>query len=249
MQEWHKDGGVLLMGYELYRLLSLKRNSRAKKKKKTTTIVNNPNAIAGESVDLEEDDKNKQLFDEIHEALVKPGPDLVICDEGHRIKNSHASISVALKQIRSKRRVVLTGYPLQNNLLEYWCMVDFVRPNYLGTKTEFSNMFERPIQNGQCVDSTPQDVRLMRFRAHVLHSLLEGFVQRRSHSVLQVTLPQKEEYVMLVRMTAFQRQLYDTFMNDVVRTKTVPNPLKAFAVCCKVSINLFWLSFVLFVLF
>ncbi|XP_044727054.1 uncharacterized protein LOC123290790 isoform X2 [Chrysoperla carnea] len=234
IQEWHKDGGVLLMGYELYRLLSLKRNSRAKKKKKTTTIANNPNAIAGESVDLEEDDKNKQLFDEIHEALVKPGPDLVICDEGHRIKNSHASISVALKQIRSKRRVVLTGYPLQNNLLEYWCMVDFVRPNYLGTKTEFSNMFERPIQNGQCVDSTPQDVRLMRFRAHVLHSLLEGFVQRRSHSVLQVTLPQKEEYVMLVRMTAFQRQLYDTFMNDVVRTKTVPNPLKAFAVCCKI---------------
>ena len=46
---------------------------------------------------------------DIQSALVNPGPDLVICDEGHRIKNSHASISQALKQIRTKRRVVLTG--------------------------------------------------------------------------------------------------------------------------------------------
>ena len=57
-------------------------------------------------------------------------------------------------------------------------MVDFVRPNFLGNKTEFSNMFERPIQNGQCIDSTPKDVRLMKHRAHVLHEQLKGFVQR-----------------------------------------------------------------------
>ncbi|XP_049291487.1 uncharacterized protein LOC125768198 [Anopheles funestus] len=222
--EWAKNGGVLLIGYEMYRLLSQKKMTKKKKKKK--------GAILEEEKESTEEQRN--MFDDIHEALVKPGPDLVVCDEGHRIKNSHASISVALKQIKSKRRVVLTGYPLQNNLLEYWCMVDFVRPNYLGTKTEFSNMFERPIQNGQCIDSTPQDIKLMRYRAHVLHSLLLGFVQRRSHSVLQTSLPQKEEYVLLIRMTEFQRKLYSVFMNEVVRTKTVPNPLKAFAVCCKI---------------
>lgn len=221
--KWAEKGGVLLIGYELFRLMALKlcptRKRRNKSQAEPTHMDSN---------------KNMETMESIYQALVKPGPDLVICDEGHRIKNAQAGISVALKQIRTRRRVVLTGYPLQNNLLEYWCMVDFVRPNYLGSRTEFCNMFERPIQNGQCIDSTPEDIKLMRYRAHVLHSLLVGFVQRRSHLVLQQTLPEKLEYVILARMTPFQRVLYETFMNDVVRTKTVPNPLKAFAVCCKI---------------
>ncbi|KAM3962874.1 uncharacterized protein ACR2FA_002969 [Aphomia sociella] len=277
VKDWSTTGGVLMIGYELYRLLSMKKDKKPRKKKKADAkleaekekddkksdkpdTANEDTQISDESKLDKEDgdaqgkldadnkeetkkdekkedaptDEEKKLLDEMYEALVRPGPDLVICDEGHRIKNSHSNISYALKQMRTKRRIVLTGYPLQNNLLEYWCMVDFVRPNYLGSKTEFCNMFERPIQNGQCIDSTPQDIRLMRYRAHVLHSLLVGFVQRRSHAVLQSTLPQKEEYVLLVRMTPLQRKLYDRFMNEVVRSTSVPNPLKAFAICCKI---------------
>lgn len=217
--EWCQEGGVLIMGYEMYRLLSLKKTKTKRKKGIVVDTTNN---------------RDREMFDNIYAALVSPGPDLVVCDEGHRIKNSHATTSHALKQIKSKRRVVLTGYPLQNNLLEYWCMVDFVRPSYLGTRSEFCNMFERPIQNGQCIDSTPNDFKLMRYRAHVLHSLLKGFVQRRSHTVLQKSLPDKTEFVILVRMTKFQRKLYEVFMNEVVRSRKVPNPLKAFAVCCKI---------------
>ncbi|XP_030278199.1 helicase ARIP4-like isoform X1 [Sparus aurata] len=232
VEDWAQDGGVLLMGYEMYRLLSLKKSfvaGRKKKGKKATGPV---------VIDLDEEDRQQELLKGIERALARPGPDVVICDEGHRIKNCHASTSQALKNIRTRRRVVLTGYPLQNNLIEYWCMVDFVRPDFLGTRQEFSNMFERPILNGQCVDSTPQDVQLMRYRSHVLHSLLEGFVQRRGHDVLRDQLPSKEEHVLLVRLSPLQRALYTEFMNRFREAGNTGwlslNPLKAFCVCCKI---------------
>ncbi|KAM4610353.1 helicase ARIP4-like [Polymixia lowei] len=232
VEDWAQDGGVLLMGYEMYRLLSLKKSfvaGRKRKSKKTSGPV---------VIDLDEEDRQQELLKGIERALSWPGPDVVICDEGHRIKNCHASTSQALKNIRTRRRVVLTGYPLQNNLMEYWCMVDFVRPDFLGTRQEFSNMFERPILNGQCVDSTPQDLQLMRYRSHVLHSLLEGFVQRRGHDVLRDQLPSKEEHVILVRLSPLQRALYTEFMNRFREAGNTGwlslNPLKAFCVCCKI---------------
>eukprot|EP00063_Salmo_salar_P048237 XP_014023072.1 PREDICTED: helicase ARIP4-like [Salmo salar] len=232
VEDWSRDGGVLLMGYEMYRLLSLKKSfvtGRKRKSKKPQGPV---------IIDLDEEERQQELMKGMEKALARPGPDVVICDEGHRIKNCHASTSQALKNIRSRRRVVLTGYPLQNNLIEYWCMVDFVRPDFLGTRQEFSNMFERPILNGQCVDSTPQDARVMRYRSHVLHSLLEGFVQRRGHDVLRDQLPSKEEHVIMVRLSPLQRALYTEFMNRFREAGNSGwlglNPLKAFCVCCKI---------------
>lgn len=56
-------------------------------------------------------------------------------------------------------------------------MVNFVKPNLLGTQREFTNRFVNPIKNGQCRDSNPQDIRNMKQRAHVLHKLLQGSVQ------------------------------------------------------------------------
>ncbi|KAM9408946.1 helicase ARIP4 [Pholidichthys leucotaenia] len=232
VEEWSRDGGVLLMGYEMYRLLTMKKSfvmgKKRKSKKPAGPVI----------IDLDEEDRQQELMKGIEKSIARPGPDVVICDEGHRIKNYHASTSQALKNIRSRRRVVLTGYPLQNNLIEYWCMVDFVRPDFLGTRQEFSNMFERPILNGQCVDSTPQDVRLMRYRSHVLYSLLEGFVQRRGHDVLRDQLPSKEEHVILVRLSPIQRALYTEFMKRFREAGNSGwlglNPLKAFCVCCKI---------------
>jgi SNF2 family N-terminal domain. len=70
-------------------------------------------------------------------------------------------------------RLKITSLPL----LPDHCMVQFVKPNLLGDRKEFKNRFANPINNGQYIDSTPRDVKIMKRRAHVLYKMLDGIVQ------------------------------------------------------------------------
>ncbi|KAM3726005.1 Transcriptional regulator ATRX [Dirofilaria immitis] len=231
IQKWHTNGGILLIGYDMFRLLV-----QIKPKKR---IPGKHNKKTEEIVDLEKEELDAIALCAAREALLDPGPDLVVCDEGHRIKNERTGIAAALSAIKTRRRIVLTGYPLQNNLMEYYCMVDFVRPHYLGSKKEFSVMFEKPIKNGLCIDSTPSDLKIARQRTHILVELLKGFVQRRTHHLLKNILPPSYEFVVLLRKSPIQRMLYRAFLqyaqNEIsVSGTAVFNPLKAFAVCSKI---------------
>ncbi|XP_064184378.1 transcriptional regulator ATRX isoform X1 [Anguilla rostrata] len=183
LQRWQEDGGVMIMGYEMYRNLTKGLNIKSKKLKET-----------------------------FQKTLVDPGPDFVICDEGHILKNEASAISKAMNSIVTRRRVVLTGTPLQNNLIEYHCMVNFIKENLLGSVKEFRNRFINPIQNGQCADSTLIDVRVMKKRAHILYEMLAGCVQRRDYTSLTKFLPPKHEYVLAVRVTPIQCKLYRYYL-------------------------------------
>ncbi|XP_058631669.1 transcriptional regulator ATRX-like isoform X3 [Onychostoma macrolepis] len=185
LNDWFMNGGVMIMGYEVFRVLT--------------------------HTDSAKYSKHKEAF---RSMLLDPGPDLVVCDEGHVLRNAESSISKAIRALRTRRRIILTGTPLQNNLTEYHCMVNFIKENLLGSLKEFRNRFINPIQNGQCADSTPADVRLMKNRSHVLHQLMSGFIQRRDYSVLMSCLPPKHEYVLSVRMTNLQCRLYTHYLQN-----------------------------------
>ncbi|KAH9373604.1 hypothetical protein HPB48_014799 [Haemaphysalis longicornis] len=145
------------------------------------------------------------------------GPSIVVCDEGHVLKNDLTNLSKAMSGLKTGRRIILTGTPLQNNLKEYHCMVNFVKPGLLGTKNEFLNRFVNPIANGQCADSTVHDVKLMKKRVHILHRLLDGCVQRCDYSALAPYLPPKYEYVISVRLSDVQVSLYRHFLQNLTR--------------------------------
>lgn len=87
-------------------------------------------------------------------------------------------------------------------------MVEFVKPQLLGTENEFRNGFKNPIENGQYSDSKEWDIILMQLRSHILHKLLDGCVQRLDYSVLSEFLPPKQEYVIFLRLTDVQITLY-----------------------------------------
>ncbi|XP_015697378.1 protein CHROMATIN REMODELING 20 isoform X2 [Oryza brachyantha] len=183
LKKWQAKGGVLLIGYSAFRNLSLGRSARDK------TVAN-----------------------EITNAL-QGGPDILVCDEAHIIKNRRADTTQALKQVKTQRRIALTGSPLQNNLMEYYCMVDFVREGYLGSSHEFRNRFQNPIENGQHTNSTSDDVKIMNQRSHILYEQLKGFVQRMDMNVVKNDLPPKKVFVVTVKLSQLQRKLYRRFLD------------------------------------
>merc|ERR1719331_982500 len=142
---------------------------------------------------------------------------MVVCDEGHILKNIKSAISATMNRISTKRRIILTGTPLQNNLSEYFAMVDFVKPKLLGTFNEFKNRFVNPITNGQSLDSTDRDVRVMKKRAFILNDLLKGCLQRLDYNVLVPFLQPKHEYVLCISLTPFQKKLYEHYLENFAK--------------------------------
>ncbi|KAJ8305909.1 hypothetical protein KUTeg_016454 [Tegillarca granosa] len=91
----------------------------------------------------------------LHAAVMHRGTvGLIICDEGHRLKNSENQTYAALNALKAQRRVLLSGTPIQNDLLEYFSLVHFVNGGILGTAQEFKKKFETPILRGRDADAT-----------------------------------------------------------------------------------------------
>ena len=69
----------------------------------------------------------------------------VVLDEGHIIKNAKTKLSQAIKTLRALRRLILSGTPIQNNVLELWNLFDFLMPGFLGTEAAFATRYSKPI--------------------------------------------------------------------------------------------------------
>ncbi|KAF9246133.1 DNA repair protein, SNF2 family [Melanogaster broomeanus] len=151
---------------------------------------------------------------------------LLLCDEGHRLKNSDSLTFQSLNALDVKRRVILTGTPIQNDLSEYFSLLNFANPNFLGTREEFRKNFENAIIRGRDASSSAEVQAQSEKKLKELGGLVTKFIIRRTNDLLSKYLPVKYEHVVFCKLSAFQLSLYRLFISSPEIKALLSNILK-----------------------
>ena len=136
----------------------------------------------------------------------------LILDEAQHIKNFKSQRWQLLLNFKSRGRLLLTGTPLQNNLMELWSLMHFLMPHVFESHKDFKEWFSNPL-TGMVEGSAEYNENLIKR----LHKVLRPFLLRRLKSEVEKQMPKKYEHVLKCSLSKRQRYLYDDFMS---RTKT-----------------------------
>lgn len=139
-----------------------------------------------------------------------------ILDEGHKIRNPDAQITLACKRFRTPHRIILSGSPVQNNLKELWSIFDFIFPGKLGTLPVFMEQFGIPITQGGYANATDIQVQIAYKCSCVLRDTIKPFLLRRTKSEVndKLKLPERSEQVLFCKLTDRQRKLYQAYLDS-----------------------------------
>ncbi|KAH9278152.1 TATA-binding protein-associated factor [Echinococcus granulosus] len=136
----------------------------------------------------------------------------LILDEGHIIKNAKSKISCAVKKLRARHRLILTGTPVQNRVGELWSIFDFLMPGFLApSEAAFNARFARPLLATRESKASAQLQRAGQQALEELHRIVMPFVLRRVKEEVLQDLPPKVIQDYLCNMTPLQTKLYETF--------------------------------------
>jgi superfamily II DNA or RNA helicase len=124
---------------------------------------------------------------------------LVICDEAQTIKNATAKAGVAVRRLRARHRLALSGTPLENHLGELHTLMHWLVPGLLGDRARFDRTFRKPIEQSGDLE-----------RARLLRQRIAPFVLRRTKAQVAPELPPRTEVLVPLDLTATQRELYES---------------------------------------
>lgn len=122
----------------------------------------------------------------------------IVLDEGQYIANALAKKTVAVKELEATHRLVLTGTPIQNSLMDLWSIFDFLLPNYLPKYSSFKSLY-----GGLSIEEEAS----LRLKKKIAPFILS----RKKEDVLK-DLPPKEELVLTITLSDEQRSLYEAYL-------------------------------------
>ncbi|KIW40310.1 uncharacterized protein PV06_07517 [Exophiala oligosperma] len=134
--------------------------------------------------------------------------DIVICDEGHRLKTMKNKSAKAIESLNTKRRIILSGTPIQNDMSEFFAMVNFVNDGCLGSQKGFIRDFEKPIMRSRQPDASEEDIERGEMASDELNRSTSSFILRRTADILADYLPPKTEFVLFCKPTQAQAKIY-----------------------------------------
>ena len=144
-----------------------------------------------------------------------PGVGLVVCDEGHRLKSKDTKTTKCFDLLPTRRRILLTGTPIQNDLREFYTMVDFVYPGLFDQYSVFKRIFEDPIMRSRQQYCTEETLELGKKRNKALMVITKGIILRRTADILKQYLPPRQEMALFCTMTPIQKVMYGIFSEYV----------------------------------
>nr|WP_068891376.1 SNF2-related protein [Pedobacter panaciterrae] len=128
----------------------------------------------------------------------------IFLDESQTIKNPESQRYKAVRLLRSRNKVVLTGTPIENNTFDLYGQLSFACPGLLGTKQQFKRLYSVPID--QFKDSR---------NARELQKKINPFILRRTKEQVAKELPDKTEMVIYCEMGSDQRDIYEANKEEI----------------------------------
>jgi Holliday junction resolvase len=143
---------------------------------------------------------------------------IMVCDEAQKIKNPNAMVTRSAKKQNVRFKIACTGTPVENTLVDLWCLFDFIQPGLLGALNDFGRHYRRPIEAKTDQDQT---------RVEELRTRIDPQVIRRTKAQVAKDLPRKIEQDCRIPLSSHQRALYAHAI-DLFRKRNVPGALTPF---------------------
>eukprot|EP00252_Welwitschia_mirabilis_P023628 TRINITY_DN6734_c0_g5_i1.p1 TRINITY_DN6734_c0_g5~~TRINITY_DN6734_c0_g5_i1.p1 ORF type:complete len:674 (-),score=133.46 TRINITY_DN6734_c0_g5_i1:629-2626(-) len=134
-----------------------------------------------------------------------------ILDEGHIIKNAKSKVTIAVKQVMAEHRLILSGTPIQNNVLELWSLFDFLMPGFLGSERKFQSTYGKPLIAARDPKCSAKDAEAGALATEALHKQVMPFLLRRTKNEVLTDLPEKIIQDRYCDLSPVQLKLYEQF--------------------------------------